>query len=109
MELIVFRVSQITNSGPDKGWIASRTCVVSRIQTALNWCIVCNVDPKLENLNVNGSADEITEYIDWFNFWIDTNEASYKKAIKGPFLAAVRKKTFALPQNPKRCFHSRKL
>ncbi len=54
------------------------------------------MDPKVENLDINGSAEEITEYIDWFNFWIDTNEASYKKAIKGPFLAAVGKKAFTL-------------
>ncbi len=54
------------------------------------------MDPKLENLDVNSSADEIVEYIDRFNFWIDTKETSDNKAIKGAFLTAVGKEAFTL-------------
>ncbi len=54
------------------------------------------MNPKLENLDVNSSADEIAEYIDGFNFWIDTKEISDDKAIKGAFLTAVGKETFTL-------------
>ncbi len=54
------------------------------------------MDPKLVNLDVNMSADEIAEYIDRFNFWIDTRETSDDKAIKGAFLMAVGKEAFAL-------------
>ncbi len=43
------------------------------------------MDPKLKNLDVNSSADEIGEYIDRFNFWIDTKETSDVKAIKSAF------------------------
>ncbi len=50
----------------------------------------------MENLDVNSSADEITEYIDRFNFWIDTKETSDDKAIKGAFLTAVGKEAFTL-------------
>ncbi len=50
------------------------------------------MDPQLENLDVNMSADEIGEYIDRFNFRIDTREASVDKAIKGAFLTAVGRK-----------------
>ncbi len=39
--------------------------------------------PKLENLDVNMSADEIAEYIDRFNFWVDTKETSDDRAITG--------------------------
>ncbi len=56
------------------------------------------MNPKLENLDVNSSADEITEYIDRFNFWIDTKETSDDKAIKGAFLTAVGKEAFTLPR-----------
>ncbi len=42
------------------------------------------------------SADEISEYIDKFNFWIDTRETSDDKAIKGAFLTAVGKEAFTL-------------
>ncbi len=52
------------------------------------------MDPKLENLDVNSSADEIAEYIDRFNF--DTKETSDDKAIKGAFLTAVGKEAFTL-------------
>ncbi len=54
------------------------------------------MDRKFENLAVNSSADEIAEYIDRFNFWIDTKETSDDKAIKGAFLTAVRKEAFTL-------------
>ncbi len=40
------------------------------------------MNPKLDNLDVNSSADEIAEYIDRFNFWIDTKETSDDKAFK---------------------------
>ncbi len=46
------------------------------------------MDPKFENLDVNSSVDEIAEYIDGFNFKIDTKETSDDKAIKGAFLTA---------------------
>ncbi len=54
------------------------------------------MNPKLENLDVNSSADEIAEYIDRFNFWIDTKETSDDKANKGAFLTAVGKEAFTL-------------
>ncbi len=44
------------------------------------------MDPKLECLDIYCSADEIAEYIDRFNFWIDTRGTSDEKAIKGAFL-----------------------
>ncbi len=53
-------------------------------------------DPKLERLGINGSADKITEYIDCFNFWIDTRVKCDEKAIKGTFLTAVGKEAFIL-------------
>ncbi len=42
----------------------------------------------------NSSADEIADYIDRFNFWIDNKETSVDKAIKGAFLTAVGKEAF---------------
>ncbi len=54
------------------------------------------MDPKLENLDVNSSVDEIGEYIDRFNFWIDIRETSDDKAIKGAFLTEVGKGAFTL-------------
>ncbi len=54
------------------------------------------MDLKLENLDVNSSADEIGEYVDRFNFWIDTRETSDDKAIKGAFLTPVGKEAFTL-------------
>ncbi len=47
------------------------------------------MDPELECPNINCSADEVAEYIDRFNFWIDTRGTSDEKAIKGVFLTAV--------------------
>ncbi len=44
----------------------------------------------------NSSPDEIAEYIDRFNFWIDTKETSDDKAIKGVFLTAVGKEPFTV-------------
>ncbi len=44
------------------------------------------MDPKLECLDPNCSADDVTKYIDWFNFWIDTRGTSDEKAINGAFL-----------------------
>ncbi len=41
-------------------------------------------------------ADEIGEYIDRSNFWIDTRETSDDKFIKGAFLTAVEKEAFTL-------------
>ncbi len=52
------------------------------------------MDPKLECLDINCSADEVAEYIDRFNFWIDTRGTSDEKAIKGAFLTAVGKDAF---------------
>ncbi len=49
-----------------------------------------------ECLDINCSADEVAEYIDWFNFWIDTRGTSDKKAIKGTYLAVVGKEAFSL-------------
>ncbi len=54
------------------------------------------MNPKLENLDVNSSADEIAEYKDRFNFWIDTKETGDDKAIKGAFLTAVVNEAFTL-------------
>ncbi len=50
------------------------------------------------NLNINGSADEIAEYVDQFNSWIDTRGTSVDKLIKGAFLTAVGKEAFTLPR-----------
>ncbi len=54
------------------------------------------MDPKLECLNISCSVDEVAEYIDLFNFWIDTRGTSDEKAIKGAFLTAVGKDGFSL-------------
>ncbi len=54
------------------------------------------MESKLECLNFNCSADEVEEYIDRFNFWIDTRGTSDEKAIKGAFLTAVGKDAFSL-------------
>ncbi len=54
------------------------------------------MDPKLECLDINCSADEVSEYIDRFNFWIDTRETSDERAIKGAFLTAVGMGAFSL-------------
>ncbi len=58
--------------------------------------VASRMNPKLENLDVNSSADEIAEYINRFNFWIDTKETSDDKAIKGAFPTAVGKEAFTL-------------
>ncbi len=50
----------------------------------------------MENLDVNSSTDEIAEYIDRFNFWIDTKETSDDKVIKGAFLTAAGEEAFTL-------------
>ncbi len=57
------------------------------------------MDPKLENLDVSSSADDIGEYVDRFNFWIDTRETSDDKAIKGSFLTFGRKGSICLTEN----------
>ncbi len=57
------------------------------------------MDPKLECLDINCSADEVAEYIDRFNFWIDTRGTSDGKSIKGDFLRAVGKDVFSLLRN----------
>ncbi len=54
------------------------------------------MDPTLENLDINGSSDEITECIEKFNFWIGTRESCDEKAIEGAFLTAVGKETVTL-------------
>ncbi len=41
------------------------------------------MDSNVKNLDINGPADEITEYIGRFNFWIDTRGTIIEKAIKG--------------------------
>ncbi len=47
-------------------------------------------------LDVNSSADEIVEYIESFNFWIDTKETSDDKPIQGAFPTAIGKEAFTL-------------
>ncbi len=54
------------------------------------------MDLSLENLNINGVANEITEYIDRSNFYIDTRGTSDGTTIKGVFLTAVGKEAFTL-------------
>ncbi len=54
------------------------------------------MDPKLERLNINWSADEAAEYIDRFNFWVDTRGTIDEKAIKGAFLTAFGKDEFSM-------------
>ncbi len=55
------------------------------------------MDPKLECLDIICSADEVAEYINQFNFWIDTRGTSDEKAIRGAFLKAVEKGAFTIP------------
>ncbi len=55
------------------------------------------MDPKLECLDINCSADEVAEYIDWFNFWIETSGTNDE--IKGVFVTAVGKELFSLLRN----------
>ncbi len=45
----------------------------------------------LEFLDNICSTDEVAEYIDRFNFWIDTRGTSDEKAFKGVFIKAVGK------------------
>ncbi len=54
------------------------------------------MDPKLECLDINCSADEVAGYVGRFNFWIDTRGTSDERAIKGAFLTAVGKDAFSL-------------
>ncbi len=54
------------------------------------------MDPKLVNLGISGSADEITEYINRLTLRIDIRETSDEKAINGALLPAVRKEAFTL-------------
>ncbi len=39
------------------------------------------MDPKLESLDINWSANAVAKYIDRFNFCIDTRETSDEKVI----------------------------
>ncbi len=54
------------------------------------------MDPELESLDINCSADEISKYIGRSNIWIDTRGTSDKKASKDAFLTAFGKKAFTL-------------
>ncbi len=54
------------------------------------------MDLKLESLDINCSADEVADYIDRFNFWIDTRGTSDEKVIKGAFFTAIGKHAFSL-------------
>ncbi len=54
------------------------------------------MDSKLESLGINGSTDELAEYINRFNFWIDTTGTSDEEAIEGAFLTAVRREAATL-------------
>ncbi len=54
------------------------------------------MDPKLECLDINWSGDKVAEYIDRFNFWIDTRGPSDEKAIRNAFLMVVGKEAFSL-------------
>ncbi len=54
------------------------------------------MDPKLECLDINWSADKVAEYIDRFNFWIDTRGPSDEKAIRNDFLTVVGKEALFL-------------
>ncbi len=51
---------------------------------------------KLESLNINGSVDEIIEYVDQFNSWMDTRGTSNEKPITDAFLTTVGKEQFTL-------------
>ncbi len=72
-------------------------------------------DLKMESLDTGGSADEIMEYSDRLNFWIDTRKTSDEKAVEGAFLTAVGKEaltllnTFDLSPNLKARFRRRNL
>ncbi len=69
----------------------------------------------MDSLDVDGSADEVKEYSDRLNFWIDTRKTNDEKAIEGAFLTAVGKealtllKNVDLPPNLKARFHCRNL
>ncbi len=47
------------------------------------------MNQKLENLGINGSANEITEYINRCNSWIDTRETFDVREIKGASLQTL--------------------
>ncbi len=57
------------------------------------------MDSNVKNLDINGPADEITEYIDRLNFWIDTRGTIDEKAIKGGRKGSIHPtKNVGLPQ-----------
>ncbi len=55
------------------------------------------MDPKLECLGIYCSADEVAEYIVWFNFWIETSGTNDE--MKGVFCHGGREGTFSLLRN----------
>ncbi len=60
-------------------------------QAYYNWHRNRTMGLKLESLDIDGSADELAEYIDLINFWINARLTSDEKTIKGAFLTAGRK------------------
>ncbi len=48
---------------------------------------------KIEDIEVNFSADDVAEYINRLNSWINTRGQSDEKALKGGFLTTVLKET----------------
>ncbi len=50
----------------------------------------------MESLGIDGWAGEIAEYIDRFNFWIDTRKTSGEKPIKGASGTVAGKEAFTL-------------
>ncbi len=53
------------------------------------------MEPKLENMDVNGLASEVAIYIDRFNCWIDSRETNAEKTLKAFFALrlGMKKKT----------------
>ncbi len=50
------------------------------------------MEPKLENMDVNGSANEIAVNIGRFNCWIDSRETNEKKLLKAFFAQRLGRK-----------------
>ncbi len=75
---------------------------ISRTTTA-HWRRYTSMDPKREYLNIYGLADEITGYIDRFNFRLNIRERSDERPTKGALGACKRCHSTDLPGIYQRC------
>ncbi len=63
-------------------------------------CVITQISVQWSEL----SYIQVFEYIDRFNFWIDTRGTSDEKAVKGPCLGAVGKEAFTLLRTLVYCY-----